>query len=88
MTSKKKPAKKPTLFIEVQESLVGEWYFTLCRVKDKKMVMMSGPQKSPAACYKKIKALQRKKNLDPTLFVVTVTEYKMAAEMRHDTVQS
>lgn len=86
--TKTKKEKKAKYYIEVQQAIDDQWYFSLCLTKRKQLVMMSVGYPTLEECWKTLNHLRNKKNLDPTLSVVTITHVKMVREMREDLSQS
>lgn len=83
-TPKMKVAPRPKRYFEIQQALDDKWYFSLCKTKNKKLVMMSIGFFTLAKCRRALAKEQGKKNLDPSLSVVTITDIKMIRECRED----
>jgi len=85
---KTKKEKKAKYYIEIQQAIDDKWYFSLCLTKHEQLVMMSVGYPTLEECWKALNHLRNKKNLDPTLSVVTITHVKMVREMRDELPQS
>jgi len=84
----KNKEKKAKYYIEIQQAIDNLWYFSLCLTKRQQLVMMSTGHPSLALCWEALNTLRDKKNLNPTLSVVTIMHVKMVREMRDDLPQS
>lgn len=77
-----KKQKKLSRYIEVQQGINDLWHFSICKTRNKKLVMMSSGYPTLGICMHHVRRERSALGLDKEISVVVIKDFKMIAEAR------